>query len=94
MKASEIRKHVQSQFKRIARLDDATKYYEKQKNALKAIKDTSWFQEIKDYWFRELDSCNEKLSKVDAHNVSKVASLQGQMNNARSFLEFLDNMTE
>ncbi len=94
MKPSNIRKLVQSQMLRIARLDDATKYFEKQKNALVGIKDTTWYQEISDYFYRLYDDASAKFTKVDPKDVWKVASLQAQMSVAREFLSFLDKVME
>jgi hypothetical protein len=65
-----------------------------QQNALHAIKDTTGFEEIRNYFRREYDQAVNALSGMDAKNISKVAFYQGQMHTARAFLDFLDRMTE
>ena len=90
MKPSDILKFVQSQDKTIQKLEDATKYFEVQKNAIGGIKNTTGFQEIKNYFYRQYDAAATK--KVDHNNAWEVAYKHAQMDNARDFLSFLDNI--
>lgn len=92
MKPADILEFVQSQDKTIQKQEDATKYFEAQKNALEGIKNTSWLKEIKSYWCREYDSAATNFTQVDPNDVWKVALFQAQMRNAKSFLSFLDNI--
>ena len=93
MTPSKIRQRIQSQMRRVSNREDATKYFERQKEALFGIRDTGWFQEIKDYWFRVYDDASVAIQSIDAKEVSKVAFYQAQMTNAKSFIDRLDNMT-
>lgn len=94
MKPQSILKLVQSQVKRFNKSsDDAQEYYERQQDAIMGIMNTSWMQEIKDYFYRLYDSSVISLSQVDPKDSSKVAIHLAEMRVARNFLDFLDNVT-
>ena len=93
MKSSRILSYLQSQMKRITDRDSATKYFEQQQEALDGIRDTAWMLVIKDYFYREYDSACTALWTIDAKDTHKVAYHQAQMNNAKSFLAFMDNVS-
>lgn len=90
--SSEILKDVQSQKSKVSNIKDATKYFDKQVNAISWIKDTDGYQEIKKYRLREYDDSVAKAAEVDPNDSWKVALLLAQINSARRFLEFLDNI--
>ena len=89
---SQILSKVQSQRKKLTSTAKATKYYSAQVNAIKSIKATDGYQEIRDYWLREYDDNVLKLTSTDATNVWITAKIQGEIISARRFLDWLDGM--
>lgn len=69
--------------------DEATNYFEQQKLSLEAIKDTKWFQEIKDYWIRVVSTCQTRMRTIKTKDIKK---LQWELIAWEEFLSFLDNI--
>lgn len=60
---------VQSQLRRLSGKDAAIKFFEKQQNAIRSIKNTDGYSEIKDYFYRLYDEAASNVSNVDAKEV-------------------------
>lgn len=69
--------------------DEAYDHFVKQKSAIDWIAVTRWFKEIKGYWQNVLVACTERLRTVKREDIK---SVQGEMNAAMHFLDFLDNI--
>lgn len=69
--------------------DEAYQMFIQQKDSLKAIASTNWFREIREYWQREVELCQERLRTMKSEDIK---SVQAELNLAKRFLMFLDNM--
>jgi len=87
-------KKVHSQQKGLTDLDSASKYFERQVDSIKWIKNTAGLEEIENYFTNIYDTAAIKVESEDANNVWKMAKYQAEMSVARSFLLFLDNLKE
>lgn len=73
----------------ITEKDEAYEYFVKQKSAIEWIANTRWFKEIKGYWQSILVNCTERLRTIKWEDIKLI---QGEMNAAMQFLDFLDNI--
>lgn len=67
----------------------AEKLYEKQLNAIIAIREQEWFKEIKAYWERVRDSANIELQTIKKEHLELG---QSKYHIANDFLTFLNNL--
>ena len=68
---------------------DAEKQFLLQKKAIEGINNTQGFFEIRDYRRRVVVACNDRLRTIKSEDIKTV---QGELNIAMEFLQFLDNM--
>jgi len=68
---------------------DAEKQFILQKKAIEGISNTQGFSEIRDYRRRVVVACNDRLRTIKSEDIKTV---QGELNIAMEFLQFLDNM--
>lgn len=59
------------------------------KKAIEGISNTQGFSEIRDYRRRVVVACNDRLRTIKSEDIKTV---QGELNIAMEFLQFLDNM--
>jgi len=70
--------------------NEAMEYFMQQRKALKAIEDTKWFKEIRDFFVREVMACNERLRTMK--NEKEMFKIQWELDISMRFLDFLDNI--
>ena len=70
--------------------EHAQDYFDQQKSAMMAIADTEGFKEIKNYFFRQLEVCIDRLQTAKSEDIREV---QGSVKEIKSFLDFLTNLT-
>lgn len=80
---------LQSQRKYLRDLDTAEKYFSAQREAIRAIKDTQGFQEIKLFWFREWEAC---IDRIRTAKWTDLQDAQSRLAISQSFIDFMDNL--
>jgi len=80
---------VKSQRKYLSDLQKAEQYFEAQKEAIRAIKDTQGYKEMRMYWMREREASIERLKTAKG---SDLHDAQARLTVSQSFLDFLDNL--
>ena len=71
--------------------DEATELFMQQKLAIDGIKNKAGFKEIRSYRERTVVNCNDRLRTIKTEDIKY---LQGELNAAMDFLNFLDNLQE
>lgn len=87
-------KELKSHNKYINNKQDAIEYFDKQKWAIEAIKDTQWLQEIRLYWLRVREAACDRIGAISSNNLSDYKAVQSEMRQAKEFINFLDNMVQ
>ena len=70
--------------------NEAMEYFVQQRKALQAIENTKWFNEIKEFFMREVGACNERLRTMQ--NEREMFKVQWELDISMRFLDFLDNV--
>lgn len=91
MSIIDLLRERKSQRKYYASKSLAEEYFVKQKNALNAIKDTDWFNEIKMFFERDVETC---VNRLETTKKGELPWVQAELKQARKFLDFLSNLTE
>lgn len=91
-KNAELMLEVQSQNAYLTNKENAIKYFEAQQNAIKAIKDTTWLQEIRKYWMMVWDNAVSRFETMDPKDVSDYKVVQAEAKIAKQFINFLSNI--
>lgn len=87
-------KEVMSQRKYLSSIESAEEYFVKQGEAIRSIKDTIGYQEIRMYWVRERDAIVTRMSELRSDNIADYKALQAEERLAYKFIQFLDNLSQ
>jgi hypothetical protein len=87
----ELLKERESKKVYIKNKDEAFTYFAQQKSNLEWIAKTSWFREIRDYRYRVVVWCNERLRTIKSEDIKRI---QWELDVAMQFLDFLDNILQ
>lgn len=71
-------------------MKEAIEVFDKQKEAIKWIKNTKWFKEIREYFVWVVWICNERFRTMK--NDKELNYIQWQLEVAMWFLDFIDNL--
>ena len=71
-------------------MSEAVEIFEKQKEAIKGIKNTKWFKEIREYFVGVVGICNERFRTMKSEK--DLNYIQWQLEVAMWFLDFIDNL--
>lgn len=85
---------VNSERKFLASQERAEEFFLMQSDAIRSIKDTTWYKEIRMYRVREWEACVVRLWEIKSDNIADYKAVQAQINLARNFLDFLENISE
>lgn len=92
--SADLREEVASEKRFLADEQAAEQYFTSQSDAIKAIKDTRGYQEIRMYFVREWEACIDRFETMQSDDPKKYLALQAKLSFARKFLDFLDNITQ
>lgn len=87
----ELLKERESKKQYIKNKDEAYTYFATQKSNIEWIANTNWFKEIRDYWYRVVVWCNERLRTIQSEDIKRI---QWELDIAMQFLDFLDNILQ
>lgn len=73
-------------------LNQSTKLYKLQINAINGIVDTDWFKVIKDFWILQEKQAISLLQDVRLSDMQEFWRIQAKANMATKFLSFLNNL--
>lgn len=89
MNIIEMLQEMRSKQKYYANISQAEHLFRQQKVSIQAIKNEPWYNEIKNYRKREIESCIERLKTTKKGELPWV---QAHLKVATGFLDFLDSL--